>query len=148
MSLRRVVFDTSTLVSAALRPHSVPFQALHTAFRFCDVCASRETMGELRRVFARAKLRRYLPDDLRRQFVETIESHVRLFVVRDEPFPAGLPACRDPKDVPFLALALECEANAIVSGDEDLLVLDPWGPVRILQAAEFLKEFQEGTIKE
>jgi putative PIN family toxin of toxin-antitoxin system len=142
MTLRRVVFDTSTLVSAALRPHSVPFQALHTAMRFCDICASRETLGELKTVLTRAKLRRYLPDDLRRQFVEMMENHVRLFVVRDEQFRAGRPACRDPKDNQFLALAFECEANAIASSDEDLLVLDPWGEIRILRPAEFLNELK------
>jgi uncharacterized protein len=140
MTLRRVVFDTSTLVSAALRPQSVPFQALHSALRFCDVCASRQTLGELKTVLTRAKLRRYLPDDLRRQFVEMMENHVRLFVVRDEVFPADRPACRDPKDNQFLALAVECEANAIVSSDEDLLVLDPWGDTRIFRPAGFLKE--------
>jgi putative PIN family toxin of toxin-antitoxin system len=142
MTLRRVVFDTSTLVSAALRPHSVPFQALHSALRFCDVCASRQTLGELKAVLARAKLRRYLPDDLRRQFVEMMESHVQIFVVRDGELPADRPACRDPKDNQFLALAFECEANAIVSSDEDLLVLDPWGDTRIFRATEFLNELK------
>jgi uncharacterized protein len=142
MTLRRVVFDTSTLVSAALRPHSVPFQALHSALSVCDVCASRQTLGELKTVLTRAKLRRYLPDDLRRQFVEMMENHVRLSVVRDEVFPADRPPCRDPKDNQFLALAFECEANAMVSSDEDSLVLDPWGDTRILQPAEFLKKLK------
>jgi putative PIN family toxin of toxin-antitoxin system len=142
MTLRRIVFDTSTLISAALRPHSVPFQALHSALRFCDVCAGRQTLGELKTVLIRAKLRRYLPDDLRRQFVEAIENHVRLFVVRDEELPADRPPCRDPKDNQFLALAFECEANAMVSSDDDLLVLDPWGDTRILRPAEFLKELK------
>jgi putative PIN family toxin of toxin-antitoxin system len=142
MTLRRVVFDTSTLVSAALRPHSVPFQALHSALRFCDVCASRQTLGELKTVLTRVKLRRYLPDDLRRQFVEIMENHVRLFVVRDEEFPADRPVCRDPKDNQFLGLAFECEANLIVSSDEDLLVLDPWGDTRILRPIEFLNELK------
>jgi uncharacterized protein len=142
MTLRRVVFDTSTLVSAALLPNSVPFQALHSAFRFCDVCASRGALAELKTVLTRAKLRRYLPDDLRRQFVEMMENHVRLFVVRDEEFCAGLPACHDPKDNQFLALAFECEANAIVSSDDDLLVLDPWGEIRIQPPAGFLHELK------
>jgi putative PIN family toxin of toxin-antitoxin system len=144
MTLRRVVFDTSTLVSAALRPDSVPFQALHTAFRFCDVCASRGTLAELKTVLTRTKVRRYLPDDLRRQFVEMMENHVRLFVVRDEEVWAELPACRDPKDNQFLTLAFACEANAIVTSDDDLLVLDPWGEIRILRAAGFLHELKQG----
>lgn len=140
MTLRRVVFDTSTLVSAALRPDSIPYQALHQALRFCDLCASRETLGELKTVLTRAKFRHYLPDELRRQFVQMVEKHVRLFVVRDEECFAAHPVCRDPKDNKFLALAYECEAGAIVSSDEDLLVLHPWGDVRILRPAEFLNE--------
>jgi len=140
MTLRRVVLDTSTLVSAALRPDSIPYQALHYALRFCDLCASRETLGELKTVLTRAKFRHYLPDELRRQFVQMMEKQVRLFVVRDEECFATHPACRDPKDNKFLALAYECEANAIVSSDEDLLVLHPWGDVRILRPAEFLNE--------
>jgi len=141
MTLRRVVFDTSTLVSAALRPHSIPSQALHSAMRFCDVCATRQTLGELKTVLTRAKLRRYLPDDLRRQFVEMMENHVHLFVVQEE-FPAGRPVCRDPKDNQFLSLAFECDAHVIVSSDEDLLVLDPWGDTRILRPTEFLNELK------
>jgi predicted nucleic acid-binding protein len=64
----------------------------------------------------------------------------RLIVVRDEEFPVGRPVCRDPKDNQFLGLAFECEANVIVSSDEDLLVLDPWADTRILRPAEFLNE--------
>ena len=140
MTLRRVVFDTSTLVSAALRPDSTPYQALHHSLRFCDLCASRETLGELKTVLTKAKFRHYLPDELRRQFVQIMEKHVRLFVVRDEECFAIHPVCRDPKDNKFLALAYECEADAIVSSDEDLLVLNPWGEVRILRPSEFLNE--------
>jgi len=37
------------LVSAALRPGSVPYQALAEAFGRGDVCASEETLAELER---------------------------------------------------------------------------------------------------
>lgn len=140
MTLRRVVFDTSTLVSAALRPDSIPYQALHHALRFCDLCASRETLSELKTVLTRATFRHYLHDELRRQFVQMMEKHVRLFVVCDDECFATHPVCRDPEDNKFLALAYKCEANAIVSSDEDLLVLHPWGDIRILRPAEFLNE--------
>lgn len=143
MTPRRVVFDTSTLVSAALRPDSIPYQALHSALRYCDVCASKETLAELKKVMGRAKFRPYLSDELRREFVVMIESHLRLYTVRDEECFADHPACRDPKDNKFLALAFAAEADAIVSSDEDLLVLDPWGEVRILRAGEFLEAFKQ-----
>jgi len=47
--------------------------------------------------------------------------------------------CRDPKDDKYLELALEAGAWAIVSGDADLLVLDPWRGVRIVAPAEYVR---------
>jgi len=41
--IMRVVLDTSTLVSAALRMGSVPGHALLKAMGTCDMCASEET---------------------------------------------------------------------------------------------------------
>jgi putative PIN family toxin of toxin-antitoxin system len=138
--IRRVVFDTSTLISAALRPDSIPYQALHRALRLCDVCASKETLDELKKVLTRDKFRRYLPESTGRQFMRMMENNVRLFVVRDLDCLAANPPCRDSGDNKFLALAFECEADAIVSSDEDLLVLDPWDEVRILRPVDFLNE--------
>jgi len=46
-------------------------------------------------------------------------------------------ACRDPRDDKFLHAALNGEAEAIVSGDRDLLVLDPFHGVRILSPSAF-----------
>ena len=56
--IRRVVLDTSTLVSAALRIGSVPHQALMQALASCDVCASAETLAELEQVLEREKFDR------------------------------------------------------------------------------------------
>ena len=125
---------------AALQPDSVPYQALHRALRFCDVYASKETVDELKKVLARGKFQRYLPDDVRQQFVQMIENNVRLLVVRDWTALAVAPTCRDALENKFLALAYEAEADAIVSSDEDLMVLPPWNEVRILRPADLMNE--------
>ncbi len=39
-----------------------------------------------------------------------------------QPSPA-IPTCRDPFDLPFLHLAMTGKAVALISGDQDLLVL-------------------------
>jgi putative PIN family toxin of toxin-antitoxin system len=140
MSEQRVVFETSTLVSAALRPDSIPHQALLKAFRYFTVCVSKETLEELREVLARDKFSRYLNKDIREQFIRLIESNARLFIVHELNWPAVGIRCRDPKDDKFLALAAECEASILVSSDEDLLVLHPWNGVRIVRPAGFLLE--------
>ncbi len=49
-------------------------------------------------------------------------------------------ACRDPKDNKFLELALASKANFIITGDQDLLVLNPFKNIPILQAVDFLKQ--------
>ena len=48
-------------------------------------------------------------------------------------------ACRDPKDNKFLEVAVAGQAEYIVSGDEDLLVLDPFRGIRIVTPAELLE---------
>ena len=39
--------------------------------------------------------------------------------------PPDVPECRDPRDRPFLELAVAAEADALVTGDGDLLALVP-----------------------
>lgn len=46
--------------------------------------------------------------------------------------------CRDPCDDKFLHVALNGEAEAIVTGDADLLALHPFHGVQILSPAAFL----------
>ncbi len=45
---------------------------------------------------------------------------------------------RDAKDDYLLAHALLAEADILITGDQDLLVLDPFGPLRILAPQDFL----------
>jgi putative PIN family toxin of toxin-antitoxin system len=50
--------------------------------------------------------------------------------------------CRDRKDNIYLELALSARATTIITGDGDLLVLDPWRGVRIVRPAVFLESRQ------
>ncbi|MGC2743605.1 MAG: putative toxin-antitoxin system toxin component, PIN family [Candidatus Angelobacter sp.] len=47
-------------------------------------------------------------------------------------------ACRDPKDNKFLEVAVSGKATHLITGDSDLLVLDPFQGIRILPPQEFL----------
>ena len=46
-------------------------------------------------------------------------------------------ACRDQRDNKFLELAVCGRADVLISGDEDLLVLDPFRNVTIVTPQEF-----------
>ena len=54
-------------------------------------------------------------------------------------------ACRDPTDDKFLELAVNCRADAIVTGDLDLLVLNPFRGVPIITPRVFIHEIERDT---
>ena len=134
----RPVLDTNVLLSALLF-RSGALSWLRGAWRGGRVrpLASRETTAELVRVLAYPKFalnageRRDLLDDYL-PFCET--------VAVPEPPPA-VPECRDPFDRPFLELAIAGGADALATGDADILALADVFPVPILSPAAFGRRF-------
>jgi putative PIN family toxin of toxin-antitoxin system len=137
--VKRVVFDTSTLVSAVLQPGSAPRQALLKALAEAELCASPSTLAELESVLERDKFDRYLEREARRQFVTLYRRHTRMFPVSESEENTFQEPCRDPRDNKFLALALACSADAIISGDEDLLGLNPYRGIAVILARDYLQ---------
>ncbi len=142
--IRRVVLDTSTLVGAALKPGSVPHQALLLALARYDVCASVQTWLELERVMQRKRFDRYLERETRQEFAAMLRTSMHFFAVTAADQAAVLPPCRDPLDNMFLALVQICQADVLVSSDDDLLVLHPWRGIPVLRPVQFLS--QAGTL--
>ena len=67
---------------------------------------------------------------------------IRAFTERVELVrPASLPkdACRDPDDVTVLATAAAGKADCIITGDEDLLVLEEFNGIQILTPRQWLE---------
>ncbi len=130
---KRYVFDTNTLISAAIFKSSIPAQALRAAVASGVLVFSPETQDEFFSVLTRTKFDRYLSQPERGNFVEFLTQYHLL--IEEVPHVA---ACRDPKDDKFLAVAIAADAAAIVTGDNDLLVLHPFRGVAILTSAGLL----------
>jgi uncharacterized protein len=128
-----VVLDTNLLVSALLFPRSLPMQTLAKALNQCDVVVSAATWDEFASVIQRPKFDARLP--LAKRLLALTELAKR---VREVRVTTVLRVCRDPKDDPFLALAMDAKASFVVTGDADLLALHPFGGVSIVSAADFL----------
>ena len=133
----RTVLDTNVLLSALLFPRG-RVTWLRDAWRSTAILplASRETVIELMRVLAYPKFR--LADGERRDlladylpFCETVDID-DLPAVRD---------CRDAFDRRFLELALAGRADALVTGDGDLLDLAADFAVPILNPSDFARQF-------
>ena len=136
--VKRVVFDTSTLVSAVLRPASLPRQAFLKAIAEAELCASASTLGELEEVLTRDKFDRYCDAATRRAFFDLYRRHARLIAVSSADETTVSPPCRDARDHKFLALAQACSADSIVSSDDDLLTLNPWNSISLLLPKDYL----------
>ncbi len=132
--LRRIVLDTNVLVSAALRNGSLPHRALLQARLEGRLLASDETLAEFRSVLLRDKFDRDVDRALR---VELLQEYAQLCSL--VPIVAPICACRDPKDDKFLELAVHGRADAIITGDRDLLDLNPFRGIAILTPAEYLQ---------
>ena len=127
----RWVLDTNVLVSALLFPSGRVIW-LRDAWRNAVVVplASADTTTELIRVlhYPRFGLDTRDREDILADYLPYCETVVV------SPAPA-VPACRDPFDRPFLELALFADADALVTGDHDLLAIGPSFSIAILSPA-------------
>jgi putative PIN family toxin of toxin-antitoxin system len=131
---RRYVFDTNTLISALLFENSNPGQAFRRALGNGIILLSISTLEELAEVLKREKFDRYLTEAEREAFVHALVDRAMLIEPDEEIW-----ECRDPQDNKFLELAVSGSAACIISGDRDLLILNPFRNIAIMTAREFLE---------
>lgn len=129
----RFVVDTNTLVSRLLLRGSIPAQAVEKAVKTGDLLFSPSTLAELNQVLCRPKFDRYLEPADRDRFFRLL---ARLAIVVEVTHRVQI--CRDPKDDQFLDVAFNGRADAVVTGDADLLGLHPFRGIPILSPRNFL----------
>ena len=130
------VFDTNSLISANLSPDSVNRKAYDRAREIGIPVYSNSTLAEFAETLLRTKFDKYISVEKRLEAIAAYEKRGQLIGVS-----VNIDLCRDPKDNKFLELAYEAGAACIITGDTDLLVLNPFEEIPILTAAEFLKVF-------
>lgn len=132
----RVVIDTNVLISASYFGGK-PQQAIQTIKeQAIDFFTSKEIQNEYKEVFMRMNQKGFHPNKEAQNIlnytirssitIETIKSHIQ---------------CRDPKDNKFIDCALSANADFIITGDNDLLVLKQIESTKIVTVDEFLTLF-------
>jgi putative PIN family toxin of toxin-antitoxin system len=124
-------------VSAARNPGGVTRRAIAIAHSRGAIAFSGAVYQAIAGVLARGKFARVLTRDRRDEALEPLSAAAlgieQAVTVR---------GCRDAKDNRYLELALAASAEAIVSGDDDLLVLHPWRGIAVLRPAAFLAKLE------
>lgn len=125
-----VVLDTNVLV-AALVANGLCHEVLQRSIRLRVLASSAPLLAELE-------------ETLHKKFTVTSASQVFLDAYRQSVIlvePAALPApvCRDADDDVVLATAVAASAAAIVTGDQDLLVLRDYSGIPIISPRTFVE---------
>jgi putative PIN family toxin of toxin-antitoxin system len=126
----RVVFDTNVIVAGLVAQglcHELIERHLPSHRPVLSAVLWDELVATLREKFGLE------PPDL--PFLALYRRHAAWV----EPAPLERPISRDPSDDWVLATALSGEAEAIVSGDDDLLGLSSWRGIEILTPRRFLE---------
>jgi putative PIN family toxin of toxin-antitoxin system len=133
----RIVIDTNVLLSALLwhgGPHAL-FEKVRTGT--VELMMSHALMEELAEVITRPKFASILQRTTRTP--ERILNELRALAEMVAASPLPQPVCRDPDDDVVLACALAAQADLIVSGDDDLLVLKTFRGIPIVSASDALR---------
>ena len=131
----RVVCDTNVLAAALVAEglcrdivkRRLPAHDLYTSKGMID-----ELVGTLRRKF------RVEPRDV--PFLKAYRERAELV----KPEKLKRPVCRDPDDDLVLATAVAARADCIITGDDDLLILDRFAGIAILSPRAFVDAMDRG----
>lgn len=129
----RIVVDTNIFISAALKEKSPPEAAVHFVAEKHILLKSIITEQELFVTLDRPRLAPLIPPHFR-EWLRKVMAAAELVEIA-----AGIAACRDPKDDKFLELAVNGHADLIVTGDADLLTLNPFREIPIVTPAQFVQ---------
>lgn len=139
----RYVFDTNVIISALLFNTSVPGQAFSRSLDKGTILISQSVVQELNDVLGRDKFNRYVTREERETFLESLIRESELVEITET-----IETCRDPKDDRILELAVNGNASLIVTGDDDLLVMNPFRSIQIVTPATLLQLLDESSPEE
>lgn len=132
----RVVIDTQLFLRAAINRKSLPARLIFDMNTYYQLLTSLEITSEIVDVLSRPELRAKFAT-LTDEILEQIQVILR---AADQIEINEVPAVsRDPKDDIFLACAQVGSASHIISEDNDLLVLNPYEQIQIINALAFLQ---------
>jgi uncharacterized protein len=135
----RVVIDTNVWLSALLWGGQPNIIIRLIEMKQIQAISSAEILTELTDILQKAKLQKRLNQlKLNADEVTVVAKRLMTLVVIDAVL---IPELRDPKDQMVIATAIAGDAQIIISGDQDLLVLHPFANIAIFSPQEFLSHY-------
>jgi putative PIN family toxin of toxin-antitoxin system len=128
-----VVLDTNVWISALqfAKHQGTPTQALEKAMSEDVIASCTEIEAEILRVLTKKFL--WEPNRAYAALEAVLGRAIRVLLL------GTVRECRDPDDDMFLECAARANADLLIAGDKDLLVLGSYKGTRILTPAEYLR---------
>ena len=130
----RIVLDTSVLISAIGWKDSKPRRILDLCInKDITLLISKQSIKELKYVLFRSKFD-FIQDYIKDEILILINKISELILVKTK-----LDICRDKCDNKFIELAIDGNADYIISSDEDLLTLKQFGRIKMINPNDFIE---------
>lgn len=133
----KIVLDTNVIVSAFLKPQSIPAKILRLILQEeIQLVANAAILAEYQEVLERPKF------FLNQSRVQIILEYLRYRSIFADALPETL-TLPDPGDIPFLEAAIAAQADALVTGNVKHFPKSKCRGLQILSPANFLRYLNE-----
>ncbi|MCK4528716.1 putative toxin-antitoxin system toxin component, PIN family [candidate division WOR-3 bacterium] len=133
----RIFFDTNVLIASFIS-HGQCAEIFEHCLSEHEILISHWVLEEFKRTLSEKF-------NFSGKIIIKAVSFLREYTVKVSPKPLKHPICRDPDDDNILAGALQGNADCIITGDKDLLILEKFKGIPILKPGEFWKFKDEIT---
>jgi putative PIN family toxin of toxin-antitoxin system len=130
----RIIIDTNLLISFLITKNFTRLDEIIFSKK-CVLIFSRELLEEFLTVAKRPKFRRFFSSSDIEEILETIQEYAEFIEVTSK-----TEVCKDPKDNFLLSLSLDGNADFLLTGDNDLLILTKFRKTSIVTISDFLDE--------
>ena len=130
----RIIIDTNLWISFLITKNFTRLDEIIFSKK-CVLIFSRELLEEFLTVAKRPKFRRFFSSSEIEEILETIQEYAEFIEVTSK-----TDVCKDPKDNFLLSLSMDGNADFLLTGDNDLLILTKFRKTSIITISGFLDE--------
>lgn len=133
MRSKKIILDTNLWISFLISRKFTQIDQLIDSKKV-TLIFSDELIGEFVEVVSRPKFEKYLSKNDIEKILNYFDQYGKLIKVK-----STVKICRDEKDNFLLNLSIDSKADYLITGDNDLLILDKIERTRIMNFTEFIK---------
>jgi len=130
----RIIIDTNLWISFLITKNFTRLDEIIFSKK-CVLIFSQELLEEFLTVAKRPKFRRFFSSSDIEEILETIQEYAEFVEVTSK-----TEVCKDPKDNFLLSLSMDGNADFLLTGDNDLLIMTKFRKTSIITISDFLDE--------